>query len=152
MKVCPTCAVLLRGVDGYVDPRTAERKFTARPCGHPVDEMQVTAIRREGIPVEVPRLDGATLIAAERARQPSEEGFHPEHDAQHASNELAWAAWCYVDRAVGTHDPGDTEPPPMWPWEPSWWKPSKTPLRLLIIAGALIAAEIDRRLARGEKP
>jgi hypothetical protein len=117
-----------------------------------LDDQQAVAVRREGLPVEVPHVDGATLIASERARQPAEEGFHPDHDAQHASNELAWAAWAYLDRALGSGDPTDTEPPSMFPWDRSWWKPGKSPLRLLIIVGALIAAEIDRRLARGEKP
>lgn len=152
MTACPICGMRLRGADGYVDPKTAERRFTARPCGHTLDDQQAVAVRREGLPVEVPHVDGATLIAAEVGRARAEEGFLPEHDAQHASNELAWAAWCYLDRAVGEHDPADTEPPSMWPWEPKWWKPGKSPLRLLIIAGGLIASEIDRRLARGEKP
>lgn len=152
MTSCPRCGIRLRGADGFVDPRTAERKFTARPCGHGLSHDQIVAVRREGLPVEIPRLDGATLIAAERDRQPTEEGFTAEHDEHHGSNELAWAAWSYIDRAVGEHDPDDASPPAMWPWSPSWWKPGKSPLRLLIIAGALIAAEIDRRLAAGEKP
>jgi hypothetical protein len=32
----------------------------------------------------------------------------------------------------------------LWPWDPSWWKPSPDPIRNLVKAGALIAAEIDR--------
>lgn len=31
-----------------------------------------------------------------------------------------------------------------WPWHSSWWKPSDDPIRNLVKAGALIAAEIDR--------
>lgn len=31
-----------------------------------------------------------------------------------------------------------------WPWERNWWKPSDDPIKDLIKAGALIAAEIDR--------
>lgn len=31
-----------------------------------------------------------------------------------------------------------------WPWDMKWWKPSKDPIKNLIKAGALIAAEIDR--------
>jgi hypothetical protein len=34
--------------------------------------------------------------------------------------------------------------PSDWPWEKSWWKPSADPIRNLVKAGALIAAEIDR--------
>jgi len=32
----------------------------------------------------------------------------------------------------------------LWPWGSEWWKPSKDPIRDLVKAGALIAAEIDR--------
>lgn len=31
-----------------------------------------------------------------------------------------------------------------WPWDEEWWKPSEDPVRNLVKAGALIAAEIDR--------
>lgn len=31
-----------------------------------------------------------------------------------------------------------------WPWDNKWWKPSDDPIKNLIKAGALIAAEIDR--------
>ena len=31
-----------------------------------------------------------------------------------------------------------------WPWDKKWWKPSDDPIKNLIKAGALIAAEIDR--------
>jgi hypothetical protein len=34
-----------------------------------------------------------------------------------------------------------------WPWEPEGWKPSDDPIRNLVKAGSLIAAEIDRLLA-----
>jgi hypothetical protein len=39
-----------------------------------------------------------------------------------------------------------------WPWDQDWWKPSPDPIRNLVKAGALIAAEIDRlqRLAPPE--
>ena len=46
-----------------------------------------------------------------------------------------------------------------WPWDMKWWKPSdEDPIRNLVKAGALIAAEIDRLQRRtepakgGEKP
>ena len=32
-----------------------------------------------------------------------------------------------------------------WPWPPEFWKPSDDPVRNLVKAGALIAAEIDRQ-------
>lgn len=31
-----------------------------------------------------------------------------------------------------------------WPWSLNWWKPSSDPIKDLVKAGALIAAEIDR--------
>lgn len=31
-----------------------------------------------------------------------------------------------------------------WPWDENWWKPSLDPIRNLVKAGALLAAEIDR--------
>lgn len=39
---------------------------------------------------------GSDMIAAERARQVTEEGYTAEHDQDHAA-ELAWAARCYVE-------------------------------------------------------
>jgi len=86
--------------------------------------------------------NGTDLITAERERQIRAEGWTPEHDAEHTENELAWAARCYVDQAIFTF----TEPSPTgaWPWDESWWKPSPDPVRNLVKAGALIAAEIDR--------
>lgn len=89
-------------------------------------------------------MNGAELIAAERERQVSEEGWTPEHDDEHTHSELAKAAACYaVQAAGGTVTKYD------WPWEGKWWKPGD-PLRGLAKAGALVAAEIDR-LQRAEQ-
>ncbi len=83
-------------------------------------------------------MTGVELIAAERARQVSVEGWAYSHDDQHVSGEMARAAACYAlqhtrvsGRAI------------RWPWNRQWWKP-KGPIRDLVRAGALIAAEIDR--------
>lgn len=97
---------------------------------------------------------GAELIAAERQRQISQEGWTPEHDDKHDCNQMARAAEAYVYhyRSLGwMHEPAlgkESEylaqsPPEMWPWDEKWWKP-KDPLSDLVKAGALIAAEIDR--------
>lgn len=86
---------------------------------------------------------GVELIAAERQRQIDVEGWTPEHDAQHTDGELALAAAVY---AVPDHLCGIQML--LWPWAPEWYKP-KDRIRDLVRAGALIAAEIDRLLARG---
>jgi hypothetical protein len=91
--------------------------------------------------------DGASLIAAERERQKAVEGWTPEHDAQHTDRSLAKAAACYVRHyAYDAYGFGHVLPA-SWPptWERRWWKPDATnPIRDLVRAGALIAAEIDR--------
>lgn len=95
-------------------------------------------------------MTGAELIAAERARQLAAEGWTPEHDAEHVGGEMVKAAQCYsqvsllmnlgasVYRAAASARYG------RWPWSMKWWKPSPDPIRNLVKAGALIAAEIDR--------
>lgn len=84
-------------------------------------------------------MTGVQLIAAERERQISSEGWSPAHDDSHDIGQMADAAVCYVNAAM------DHETPPhRWPWEREWWKPSPDPVRNLVKAGALIAAEIER--------
>jgi len=97
---------------------------------------------------------GVELIAAERVRQITEEGWTPGHDDQHDDNEMAWAALCYAApgpvfamRGDSSYeDPVYVDP---WPWDPQWDKRGRSDrVRELVKAGALIAAEIDR-LQRG---
>jgi hypothetical protein len=104
-------------------------------------------------------MNGAARIATERERQLAVEGYKPEHDAEHASCEIAFAAIAYsiaaVDQVNGAVcvDPEEDPQAPgrWWPWEPETWKPSADPVRNLEKAGALIAAEIDRLLAEREQ-
>ena len=108
---------------------------------------------------ETPKAEsGADLITAERRRQIEREGWSPEHDDEHDSCEMAMAAVAYafeaVDQANGIcEDPWAGPPDRWWPWwvsdgqhapVPSGFKPSDDPIRNLVKAGALIAAEIDR--------
>jgi hypothetical protein len=86
---------------------------------------------------------GSILIHAERWRQREEEGWTEDHDDEHAEGDLYEAAIAYL-LAVG--EPIDNPPPDVWPWDASWWKPTEDPVRQLVKAGALVAAEIDRRL------
>ena len=89
---------------------------------------------------------GVGLIWVERQRQIETEGWSAEHDDDVQLNGmLAAAGAAYAMSAIG--EPGTAER--IWPWETTWYKP-KTAMRDLIRAGALIAAEIDRRLRAGE--
>lgn len=101
---------------------------------------------------------GVALIAAERQRQIDKEGFDEASDAGRTKGELADAAGCYCAFAAmqSTLLSGDFPEnyasivPPAWPFESGWWKVDKEDdTRALVKAGALIAAEIDRRLAAG---
>jgi hypothetical protein len=107
---------------------------------------------------------GTELIAEERQRQIEVEGWTPEHDDEHDDEQLAAAAAYYaapeeifVFREAesaflsgNTGDRGDRMLRPegyykAWPWEDEWNKKAKHDrLRQLTIAGALVAAEIDR--------
>lgn len=91
---------------------------------------------------------GVNLIKSERERQISEEGWTPEHDDSHRKHEMALAAMSYVAVVAAPDEEGDesgkVRPCHDWPWANKWWKPSDDPIRNLVKAGALIAAEIDR--------
>lgn len=100
-------------------------------------------------------------IAAERERQIAVEGYDAAHDDLHSNGEIAMAAACYAAPAlIFTKDErakatiyGDP-----WPWDEKYDKrpfvgntirdPAKTSDKvrrdLLIKAGALIVAEIER--------
>lgn len=88
--------------------------------------------------LEAEQTAAARDVLAERARQVSAEGWTPEHDDQHAHDELVNAAACYALTYPGQSVPCG------WPWADEWWKPS-TPRRNLIKACALLLAEIERR-------
>jgi hypothetical protein len=111
------------------------------------------------------RLSGIERIAAERQRQVEREGWTPKHDDKHDSDELSLAAIAYASplpvkveayiippcgcRSAGEchHVFGKKKWIDPWPWESEWDKRKQHPrLRRLEIAGALIAAEIDRLL------
>lgn len=140
---------------GYMDPKTlaalqqhdgpcqrvmiAGGKAVGRLC-HPIYANPPQAQAGAG--------DGVALIAAERQRHMAVEGWTPEHDDEHAHNELATAAACYAaPELCGYEDDCGTKPRKAilghWPWGVQWWKPGDR-IRELVKAGALIAAEIDR--------
>lgn len=119
------------------------------------------------------RMTGVELIARERERQMRSvledgEGYKSSHDDKHDKREIACAAHAYLDHYTsrawvfendldmpGVADGPKTyrsEPPPdSWPWDNSYWNPQE-PLRDLVKAGALIAAEIDRLIRNKPTP
>jgi len=113
---------------------------------------------------------GVELIAEERQRQIKKEGWSAEHDDEHINGEMAMAAACYAAPQYlnRINDDGEIRDP--WPWTELWDKrrckdasveipnpetySPEVRLDLLVKAGALIAAEIDRlnRLKEKQKP
>ncbi|MFW5941910.1 MAG: hypothetical protein ACOC9X_04190 [bacterium] len=86
---------------------------------------------------------GWILIARERLRQIHEEGYSADHDDQHDGEELAEAAAFYAI----PEQYGDLLV--FWPFGDDPVRRRKDRVRQLAIAGALIAAEIDRLLRAG---
>ena len=89
------------------------------------------------------------MIANERDRQISDEGYTAEHDAAH-NRDSNYALLAAADSYIVAVDSETKLMPSIWPWDTAFWKPT-SPVRMLVKAGALIAAEIDRRLAAGEE-
>lgn len=83
---------------------------------------------------------GVGMIMAERSRQITEEGYTAERDDCYGSEgEMATAGALYALKGYWTNVPGD------WPWRAEDWKPSpNNPIRNLVKAASLIAADIDR--------
>lgn len=113
----------------------AERKTTRRTLAAMLDERQDVT-------------NGVKSIQVERRRQIID-GFDSVHDDQHTTGQLLLAARCYVVAAMLAER--NTELPTLarraghlWPWQQSAWNPSTDPLRNVIKAGALLAAEADR--------
>ena len=119
--------------------------------------MKATTATKTAPPASLKRVVGHTsntmktgiqLIAAERKRQVTEERWSGEHDDKHRRKELASAAESYLSTHTHPDEDGDNQgtqaPCWDWPWARKWWKPSADPVRNLVKAGALIAAEIDR--------
>lgn len=101
---------------------------------------------------------GVDLISFERFRQQTSLGWTDKHDDQHKDRELSRAAACYAlhdenmavcEVCYGNVDDTNVSLEHAWPsnWDPKWDKRNKHDrIKRLVIAGALIAAEIDRCL------
>lgn len=97
------------------------------------------------IPATDIHTSAARDILAERQRQVTSEDFDASHDDMATRGQLSAAAGCYAfaSQAVVLGHPKFPAAPPIWPWDKAWWKPCE-PRQMLIKAGALILAEIER--------
>lgn len=97
---------------------------------------------RESTVPDIREPDGAALIAAERERQ-RRNGWDLGHDMGHGDGELLDVAQEIVSRAAGVMGDWEDE----WGIIAKWTRAHVTDgeTKLLVIAGALIAAELDRR-------
>lgn len=94
---------------------------------------------------------GVELIVAERQRQIDGVRRSPESDDQLADGQLAIAAACYVLTNLDCYVAEPLFGEDAWPWGPKWdQRRQHNQVRRLAIAGALIAAELDR-LLRGDQ-
>ena len=93
-------------------------------------------------------MNGAELIAQERARQIEEECYDAVHDDRLDITALEEAAIAYLCEARSFFvDAADGEQAmDWWPWSDAVWKPTGHRLRDLVKAGALVAAAIDLEL------
>lgn len=93
----------------------------------------------------IPDGEAPALVAQERYRQVTEEGYDASHDDHHGNGDLIQAAICYADRALNQLRPRAARTVPEWPWDKDSYKPSPVDtVRNLVKAAALLCAEIDR--------
>jgi hypothetical protein len=109
--------------------------------------------KKVGVAMTFDHANGILRILAERQRQITEEGWTPDMDDQYVNGDLVLASVCYAAHAqnnghmysISPSAYQEIPPPSQWPWISQAWKP-KNPIRDLERAGALISAELDRRL------
>lgn len=89
---------------------------------------------------------GVWDVLKERQRQVNVNHFDADHDDKNNPRcELARAAACYALAAAGDgSDETDRTITATWPWKWSWWKPRFDYRRRLVVAAALLIAEIER--------
>ena len=136
-----TCCLTQKAAEAYIQ---ANRHNLTEPRVYveSAHRNQEWASIRELVHVIGSMGPGVELIARERVRQMEGEGFQGERDDQYVYGELATAAMAYL-----------AEEKALWPpmWDLSWFKLG-TIMRNLVKAGALLAAELDRRARAGEQP
>lgn len=101
--------------------------------------------------------DGAALIAAERLRQILVKGYDAAHDDEHGDGSLLHAALLILLDETGHTLSGVDPPDRNGPWPDQLLlhvrkKYVGDAVQRLAIAGALVAAEMDRRLRERARP
>ena len=93
------------------------------------------------------------VIIQERIRQTLVEGYTPAHDDEHTEGQLALLAAAYALSSRDSTSPMTYEVASFLNSSPDIWdfKPVD-PIRDLTRAGALLLAELERRLRMKEKP
>ncbi len=91
---------------------------------------------------------GIELIAEERDRQQTKEGWTKEHDLKHDDGALSLAAACYAAHPLKIYTKNEyarsIHYDQIIPFDEYYIDNKHDEIRRLTIAGALIAAEIDR--------
>lgn len=104
-------------------------------------------------------IEGFNLIMEERVRQQVQEGYTPAHDDEHEGGQMAILAAAYALGSRAFALDGDTAAARRRPEMAAvldlldtygWLLKPKDPMRDLVRAGALILAELERRLRAGE--
>ncbi|XMB47436.1 hypothetical protein QQ999_16115 [Pseudomonas fluorescens] len=90
-------------------------------------------------------------VHLERLRQIDVENRFTVDDDDYSLGQLAYAAAGYAQGSVPAQQVQGCLRPSYWPWHPRWWKPG-SPRRMLVKAGALILAEIERIDRLASKP
>jgi len=122
-----------------------ERPISKEELRH-LQTLLATATQTErAVPKQQVTTTGAAQdVLAERERQVKTEGWSSFHDDSHIDGAIGRAGGCYAIAAANELAGIDmTFPPASWPWHITWWKPA-TARRMLVKAGALILAEIER--------
>ncbi len=132
-------------------------QIAERSCSLMEDWVQLAGVRDENLTDQIKETRalletqrptwsaGIQELLVERRRQVRVEGLDPERDQQYEEGELADAAatyayWAYhLGQRKGTLD----QTPRTWTLPPEQWKPASQ-RQMLIKAGALILAELDR--------
>lgn len=90
-------------------------------------------------------MTGVELIAKERQEQTEKHEWTAKHDDSYQERELAHAARTII---LYADTPSFEVPREGWPWSRAWWHriQNHSEIERLAIAGALVAAELDRLL------